>query len=273
MSVRKLRRWGLNLLMGAVLALGGGLLAVVGLLLMVAYKDQPARRWASQLLDADPAVRIAALRRVGDKPPLQVRVVMYRRMTEERNRSVLVALADAACRTGEPGLAVTLRYPADEGIDDLARAKLIVAAARVSHKNPDPSLIEWLREGAASSDRWRRAGSAAGLLEVGQCSGGEVLISMMDDADPALRRFVTGEFARFAGPMAEAVGYPVERPSSRDAGLSDRRLAGLRQFWEGHANDVLLRAIFVRLDNTDTRWSRISFFLANYHRLRKWTQG
>jgi hypothetical protein len=245
----------------------------------------------ADLESPDPAVQTRALYEVAARHEARAGEAVLAVLAEAEDRGVVDAARAAALRTGDWRGVAVLRRRADDGPDDSVRAKLIATAARLS--NRDVRLSEWLDAGAASTEPWRRVGSAWGLLEIGRPRGGALLIDMMPELPAEAGRLAWTELRRIAEPMTQAVGWPIEWPAgegrlrvhpktlktdrleacpTRVPGrtLSEAGWASLREFWSRHATVQLLGDVLTRLEQRDPKWHQVDRLLRARDRIATW---
>lgn len=246
------RRWRKRVALVAV--------AVPGLIVAAAAIGDQVRVWRllADLESSDAEVQTRALYEAATCHEARAADAVLDILAEAKDRNVVEAARCAALRTGDPGGVAVLQRRGEEGPDDIVRAKLIATAARLS--NRDVRLLEWLETGAASTEPWRRVGSAWGLLELGRPRGGRLLIDMMPELPTEARQFAWVELRRIAEPMTQAVGWPIQWPVG-EGRFDDEEWASLREFWSGHATIQLLGDVLTRLEQRDPKWYQVDRLL------------
>jgi len=204
------------------------------------------------LRSQDPARRRRGLEHISFYHEARAMPELLSVLATEQDRGLLELAGRATMRTGDPSGVATLRRRADEGPDDAVHANLIYCAARLSDR--DLRLLDWLAAGAQSAEPWRRAGSAAGLLELGQPVGGLLLIECAGDTDPAIRGFALEQLRRTAGPVTEAIGQPITWPGQTTQPSDETLLAHAQTVWQRCVTVQLLNDVLNRLRYRDPDW-------------------
>jgi len=256
------RRWAGRLLL-LLVALPG-----VGVCVLAAVEQVRVQLWKLDLRDPDPAVRMQALLRIARERDRRAAAEVFAVLAREQDRAALEVAGYAVMRMRDLQGVARLRERAETGPDDAVSARLMIYAARLSRR--DCRLTDWLSNTAASAGPWRRVGAALGLLELGQPRGGEMLIELARQAEPAIRALALGEFRRTAEPMAQAVGRRIDWPDAREASADDPRWAGLRAFWQRHATVPLLNDVLTRLHGRDEKWHQLDRLVHSRNKLAPW---
>jgi len=207
------------------------------------------------LRSPDPARRRRELERVSYYHEARAMPELLNVLATEQDRGLLELAGRATMRTRDPSGVAPLQRRADEEPDDAVRANLIYYAARLSDR--DLRLLDWLTAGARSAEPWRRAGSAAGLLDLGQPDGGLLLIERAGDVDPAIRAFALEHLRKTAGPVTETIGRPIAWPTQSTEPLDEAFLAGARTTWQHYVTVQLLNDVLNRLRYRDPQWYEI----------------
>jgi len=225
------------------------------------------RGWRAEVRDSNPVVRTQTLYTVGSERESRLVEDVHTVLMNEQDREALGAAGYATMRMGDPRGVELLCRRADEAPDDHVRAKLIMFAARLSNRNAQ--LEEWLVRGTQTSQPWQRAGSAAGLLLIGDLEGGRILLDVARGPDPLIRGFAIEKLRWIEGPMAETIGRPI-RDWPAPQTCPDARWESLLTFWEEHATEGLLKDLLTRLSRSDSTWFELDRLIHARHRAAGW---
>lgn len=187
----------------------------------------------------------------------RLREDLVRRAGQETDRSAVNSLAYAGARLLEPRIVVPLQRWADTGPDDLQRASLIISLARATGR--DLRLQPWLRDGVRSGEPWRRAGCAAGLVELGLVEGGEALVDLLVSGPGEVRYFAAQQLQRIMEPVSHAVGRSLDWPGWAEVERNPARWEEIRIFWRRWVTPMLLCDALDRIERQDERWRSIMF--------------
>jgi len=213
----------------------------------------------ANLRSRDPAVREKAIKHVSRTHEARAMPALLEVLETEQDRRLLEMAGHATMRTYDPSGVALLQRRADEGPDDVTRAKLICDAARLSDR--DLRLVDWLMTGTESTELWRRAGSAAGMLELGQPVGGLLLIELAGERNANVRAFAVEHLRRTAGPVTEAIGQPIAWPENASEPLDRAFLDHARSIWQQHVTVRVLNDVLNRLRYKDPDWYEIGRLL------------
>ena len=200
-SPTRRRRRVLYLLAFAFTAVGT-LAAVAGVTARIRLARYPHQLESTNLSERRKAV--AQISRDRERRAVPALIAM---LEKEQDRDTVGMAGNALLRTRDPQGVDVLRRRAETGPDDIVRADLMLAAARLS--NRDTRLLEWFQEGASSGESWRALGSSLGMLELGRPEGGLAALNLLRSAKPALRAWGLNVLARTANPVCQAIGQPM----------------------------------------------------------------
>jgi hypothetical protein len=204
----------------------------------------------------DREARLRALDEIALENEDRASNVVFELLIRASDRETIEAAGLATQRMFDRDGVPLLQDRADEGPDDIVRARLIHWAARLNDRQED--LTGWLKEGLRSDEPWRRAGSAVGLLQSGRPEGGEWILTNGPVVDPKVRAFAMKEFTRIARPMAEAVGQCLPWEKAEQGELAPAEWTELRAFWERYGTERLLNDVLNRLERRDEKWHQVN---------------
>lgn len=228
------------------------------------------RKDRAAIAGTDADARMAALQRVCDERDVRAADAVLKLVADAQDRETLDLAAFVAVRLRLASAVDLIRTRADEGPDDDVTARLITYAARVADR--DRRLIPWLEAGISTGQPWRRAGSAAGLLDLGQISGGPVLMELTRGETGPTRDFAREELKRFCSLMMEAVGYPLDWPEDWPATVNPPAefWARLDRFWENVATSRLLNDVLTQRYSFDPDWYELRRLLHVRNKVAPW---
>jgi len=215
----------------------------------------------------DPKTRAKALCQLALKRETRASKTVAEELQKEQDRSVLEWAGYAAARIRDPGNLGLLQRRADEEPDDAVRAKPIIFTAQLSAR--DARLKDWLEAGVHSSQPWRQAGSAAGLLALGEPEGGRELIDLASQPEHPAHALALDELQRIAGPMAEAVGQPIIWPKPGQEHTPEF-LTDLRQFWKEWGTTRLLNDVLSQRYAQSPEWYELGRLLHARDKVARW---
>jgi hypothetical protein len=226
------------------------------------------RRELAACRNPNPNVRLKALERFAQERDARAGQAIAEALDRQTERAVLEMVGYAAMRIGDTALLEALQRVASQGPDDPIRAKLILYTARLSRR--DARLIPWLEAGlSATQEPWRQAGSATGLLQVGEPRGGPALIAIARQADQPVRVFAMNELRGLVEPMTETVGWPIHWPAA-NAEPDAAFWASLEAFWAQHGTARLLNDVLTRRYDRATRLYELNRLLHARDKVAKW---
>lgn len=218
--------------------------------------------------DENPEVRLEALRQLADQRDARAAKAVGELLADEKSRPVLERAGYTAMRIRERSNLPLLQRCAEQGPDDSTRARLLLYAGRLADR--DVRLLDWFRDGLdASAKPWRRTGSAIGLLEIGQPEGGPVLMEIASQADHPARNMAYTELRRIGIMMTEAVGWPIDWPTSVDK-TDTSFWENLERFWQAHGTSRLLNDVLSRRYGQDPDLYELRRLLHARDKVAKW---
>jgi HEAT repeat protein len=250
-------------------------LIVSGVVLLILIFIVPAvtesirsARMLSNATHSSAAIRAAAFGRIGRRRYQPGLSAVMHALSNEQNREVLERAGYAAARLEAAETVPLLQQRVASGPDDSVRAALITCVARASGR--DEALADWFRDGMMLDEPWRRVGSAAALLELGEAAGGEALIGIMKGEDPRLRAFAYGKLRGVAQPMAEALGQPLSWPAGADEFVQSPDWPRFEKLWKQSITSSTIMDVWNRPDRTDDRWHEIGRVLRGREHVGYW---
>lgn len=255
------KRWKKRVIL-AVIALPVVIVAVV------AMADQINLRLQMMAVHSeDHKTRADALRILALKRETRASDVVAEVLEHEQNREVLEWAGYAAVRIRDTDNLELLQRRANEEPDDAVRAKLIIFTAQLSSR--DVRLKDWLEAGVNSPEPWRQMGSAAGLLALGQPTGGRILIDLASQSEHPAHKIALDELRRTAGPMAEAVGQPIAWPKPRQE-PAQNFWTDLRRFWDEWGTARLLNDVLSQRYALSADWYELGRLLHARDKVARW---
>jgi len=259
--MKRLLTWGL----GACIVVPGVVLAGMAVV-------DHARAYAldQRFATLTPEQRVDRLYQVGYKRDWRLAARVRETLETTQHREELQAAGYAAMRLGDAEALAGLQQRVDDSPDDAVRATLILYAARLADR--DARVGDWLEAGTRSEQPWRQVGSAAGLLYLGRVEAAPLLLTAIRGADPEIARFAWRELSWATGPMAQAIGRPMQWIAPDKPPTDPALLDGVEQFWRDHVTLTLLNDVVRRLTLRDPDWAEMGRLLHARDRVAKLLQ-